>query len=263
MRYLTLAEALTIAEAVTGTSAAVLARASRLDLLDSALHAPQAGFGEVEFYPYVADKAAVLVVRIAKNHAANSTKSRWPPGSRNGSGRSTAHNTRRAKRHRSPQTARDPAFSRRTRAATAVAFVVTSGRLQYWCDHPVEGGADGVSARATAPDRDHRIGPGMRGSCRNGRQHEDRNQLVLFWTRSMDVSPPSATYRRLRLRSLHAPGDDRGVSRDRRHLRWRPQGDRKGTPGRCRRPGREGPGAGRRSRCPRQRLRGPGRGRGR
>lgn len=68
MRYLTLAEALTIAEAVTGTPAAVLARASRLDLLDSALHAPQAGFGEVEFYPDFVGKAAVLTVRIAKNH---------------------------------------------------------------------------------------------------------------------------------------------------------------------------------------------------
>lgn len=68
MRYLTLAEALTIAEAVTGTKAALLARASRLDLLDSALHAPQAGFGDVEFYPDFADKAAVLTVRIAKNH---------------------------------------------------------------------------------------------------------------------------------------------------------------------------------------------------
>ena len=68
MRYLTLAEALTIAEAVTGTNAAVLARASRLDLLDSALHVPQAGFGEVEFYPDFAAKAAVLTVRIAKNH---------------------------------------------------------------------------------------------------------------------------------------------------------------------------------------------------
>ena len=68
MRYLTLAEALTIAEVVTGTHAVVLARASRLDLLDSALHAPQAGFGDVEFYPDFADKAAVLTVRIAKNH---------------------------------------------------------------------------------------------------------------------------------------------------------------------------------------------------
>lgn len=57
-----------IGEAVTGTNAAVLARASRLDLLDSALHAPQAGFGDVEFYPEFADKAAVLTVRIPKNH---------------------------------------------------------------------------------------------------------------------------------------------------------------------------------------------------
>ncbi len=46
----------------------MLARASRLNLLDSALHTPQAGFGEVEFYPDFADKAAVLTVRIAKNH---------------------------------------------------------------------------------------------------------------------------------------------------------------------------------------------------
>ena len=68
MRYLTLAEALTIAEAVTGTNVAILAKASRLELLESALHAPQAGFGDVEFYPEFVDKAAVLVVRIAKNH---------------------------------------------------------------------------------------------------------------------------------------------------------------------------------------------------
>ena len=68
MRYLTLAEALTIAEAVTGIDAAVLARASRVGLLDSALHAPQAGFGDEEFYPGFVDKAAVLVVRIARNH---------------------------------------------------------------------------------------------------------------------------------------------------------------------------------------------------
>jgi hypothetical protein len=39
VRYLTLAEALTIAEAVTGIDAAVLARVSGLGLLDSALHA--------------------------------------------------------------------------------------------------------------------------------------------------------------------------------------------------------------------------------
>lgn len=66
MRYLTLAEAVTIAEAVTGIQASVLARASRLELLDSALHAPQAGFGDQEFYPAFVDKAAVLAVRTAE-----------------------------------------------------------------------------------------------------------------------------------------------------------------------------------------------------
>jgi len=68
VRYLTLAEALAIAEAVTGTNVETLARSARLDLLDSALHAPQAGFGDEDFYPDFVDKAAVLVVRIAKNH---------------------------------------------------------------------------------------------------------------------------------------------------------------------------------------------------
>ncbi len=68
MRYLTLTEALIIAEAVTGIDAVVLARASRVELLDSALHAPQAGFGDEEFYTEFVDKAAVLVVRIARNH---------------------------------------------------------------------------------------------------------------------------------------------------------------------------------------------------
>ncbi len=68
MRYLTLAQALTIAEAVTGMEARTLTRVAQLGLLDSALHAPQAGFGDVEFYPAFADKAAVLVVRLARNH---------------------------------------------------------------------------------------------------------------------------------------------------------------------------------------------------
>ncbi len=69
MRYLTLAEALIIAEAVTGIEAVTLARVSRLELLDSALHAPQAGFGDEDFYPELIDKAAVLAVRITRNHA--------------------------------------------------------------------------------------------------------------------------------------------------------------------------------------------------
>ncbi len=68
MRYVTVSEALVIAEAVTGIPGPTLARASRLDLLESALHAPQAAFGHVEFYPDFVEKAGVLVVRVANNH---------------------------------------------------------------------------------------------------------------------------------------------------------------------------------------------------
>lgn len=68
IRYITLGEFFWLAEQVTGIDADVLAKASRSDLADSALHAPQAGFGEEEFYPDVYDKAAVLVCRLAWNH---------------------------------------------------------------------------------------------------------------------------------------------------------------------------------------------------
>lgn len=68
MRYLTLVESLKIAEDVTGIDADTLARVSRLELLDSALHAPASGFGEVEFYPDFFSKAAILGIRIAMNH---------------------------------------------------------------------------------------------------------------------------------------------------------------------------------------------------
>lgn len=68
MRHLTLSEAMVLASLVTGIDERTLALASRVDLLDSALHAPQAGFGDVDLYPEFADKAAVLAVRIAGNH---------------------------------------------------------------------------------------------------------------------------------------------------------------------------------------------------
>lgn len=67
-RYLTLAEYVWLAEQVTGIEAAVLAKASRLDLADSALHAPAAGFGDQDFYPDLIDKAAVLTCRLSWNH---------------------------------------------------------------------------------------------------------------------------------------------------------------------------------------------------
>lgn len=67
-RYITLAEYLWLAEQVTGLEAAVLSKASRIDLADSALHAPGAGFGDQDFYPDLIDKAAVLTCRLAWNH---------------------------------------------------------------------------------------------------------------------------------------------------------------------------------------------------
>lgn len=66
--YLDLADYLLIAEAVLGVSAEEIARWPGIGLADSALHAPAAGFGGVELYPNVVDKAAVLCARLARNH---------------------------------------------------------------------------------------------------------------------------------------------------------------------------------------------------
>lgn len=68
-RYISLAEFFWLAEQVTNVDAAVLIKASRVDLADSALQAPQSGFGEDDFYPDLVDKAAVLTCRLAWNHA--------------------------------------------------------------------------------------------------------------------------------------------------------------------------------------------------
>jgi len=49
-RYITLAEYLVITELATGFAAEDLLRSGRLDLADSALHAPQAGFEQLQTY---------------------------------------------------------------------------------------------------------------------------------------------------------------------------------------------------------------------
>ncbi|MDP9333544.1 MAG: hypothetical protein M3Q30_09580 [Actinomycetota bacterium] len=69
-RYISLAEYFWLAEQVTGLEATVLVKAARVDLADSALHAPQAGFGDEDFYPDLFDKAAVLTCRLAWNQVA-------------------------------------------------------------------------------------------------------------------------------------------------------------------------------------------------
>jgi len=67
-RFVSLSEFLWLAEQVTGTDADVLSRSSRLNLADSALHAPQASFGGQDLYPDLIDKAAVLAYHLAWKH---------------------------------------------------------------------------------------------------------------------------------------------------------------------------------------------------
>jgi death on curing protein len=68
VEYLDLADYVAIAAAVTGLEVEVVMRVADLGLADSALHAPAAGFGDTEFYLDFVDKAAVLIVRLARNH---------------------------------------------------------------------------------------------------------------------------------------------------------------------------------------------------
>jgi death-on-curing protein len=66
--YLDLADYLLIAEEVLRVPAETIAGWPGVGLAESALNAPAMGFGGVEFYPDMVDKAAVLCVRLARNH---------------------------------------------------------------------------------------------------------------------------------------------------------------------------------------------------
>lgn len=68
MRQAEIADVLLIAEDVLGVNAEELRYQVNLPLAESALHAPFAGFGDVEIYPDPAAKAAVLCARIIANH---------------------------------------------------------------------------------------------------------------------------------------------------------------------------------------------------
>ena len=68
IEYLDLADYLAIAVEVTGLDIETILKVTNLNLADSALHAPAAGFGDTDFYPDFVDKAAVLIVRLARNH---------------------------------------------------------------------------------------------------------------------------------------------------------------------------------------------------
>jgi death on curing protein len=66
--YVHLSEFIAIAARLLDADVAAVRHQADLGLADSALHAPQAGFGETEFYPSLVEKAAVLCWHIAKNH---------------------------------------------------------------------------------------------------------------------------------------------------------------------------------------------------
>jgi death on curing protein len=68
VEYLSLADFLLIAEVATGIPADDLSLLPTLGLAESALAAPAASYGRVEFYPDFIDKAAVLCTRIVRNH---------------------------------------------------------------------------------------------------------------------------------------------------------------------------------------------------
>ena len=68
-RYISLTEFLWLAEQVTLSPAETLAKSSRLDLADPALHAPSGESPTPIVYPDVYDKATVMTCRLARNHA--------------------------------------------------------------------------------------------------------------------------------------------------------------------------------------------------
>jgi death-on-curing protein len=63
-----LEDLLLTAEAILDVPAEQLMRAADLGLAESALAAPDASYGGVDFYPGIADKAAVLAWHIVSNH---------------------------------------------------------------------------------------------------------------------------------------------------------------------------------------------------
>lgn len=68
VEYIDLVDYLAVAAEVTGLDVETVTKVANLHLTDSALHAPAAGFGDIDFYPDFVDKAAVLIVRLTKNH---------------------------------------------------------------------------------------------------------------------------------------------------------------------------------------------------
>jgi death-on-curing protein len=57
-----------VAADILGITPEQIARLPNVGLAESALAAPRAGFGDVEVYPTILEKAAILLERLARNH---------------------------------------------------------------------------------------------------------------------------------------------------------------------------------------------------
>jgi death on curing protein len=68
IKHLDLADYLWLAGAALDKSPEAVFDVADLGLAESALHAPAATFGGVEFYPDLVTKARVLLIHLAKNH---------------------------------------------------------------------------------------------------------------------------------------------------------------------------------------------------
>jgi death on curing protein len=68
VKCLDLTDYVAIATEVTGLDLDTILKVTDLNLADSALHPPAAGFGDTDFYPEFVDKAAVLIVRLRRHH---------------------------------------------------------------------------------------------------------------------------------------------------------------------------------------------------
>jgi death-on-curing protein len=68
MNYLGLGDVIFIASKVLRIEPEVLLRASRINVAESAVHAPGASFDGVEFHPSLTRKIAVLGYRLVRNH---------------------------------------------------------------------------------------------------------------------------------------------------------------------------------------------------
>jgi death on curing protein len=68
VQYLDLADYLWLSGAALDLAPETVFDVADLGLAESALHAPAATFGGVEFYPALVTKARVLIVHLTKNH---------------------------------------------------------------------------------------------------------------------------------------------------------------------------------------------------